>query len=179
MSLELARDMPSHSTPPSDELNNTRRFCCAIICYMEEEEDHISSTVQTMTEEVLPQIMALADQGSDDKEMGMSIDEYNDVLHLCFIPNIVDVVEPYLGLPAPLVPSLLNRIVTILGQIFHLTRSSHRHRTPLRTSPHRRYTQSDHRHPDPRYLSNLLPRFITSSIRRRLVGNLRRNRLLI
>ena len=75
MSLELARDMPSHSAPPSDELNNTRRFCCAIVRYIEEEEDHISDTVQAMTEEVLPQIMALADQGSDDEDMGMSIDE--------------------------------------------------------------------------------------------------------
>ena len=56
--------------------------------------------------------MTLADQDSDDEEMGMTIDEYNDVLHLCFIPNIVDVVEPYLGLPTPLVPSLLDCIAS-------------------------------------------------------------------
>ena len=60
---------------------------------MEEEEDHVSATVQTMTEEVLPQIVVLANQGSDDKELGMTIDEYNDVLHLCFIPNIVDIMD--------------------------------------------------------------------------------------
>ena len=110
MSLELAHDMLLHATPPLDEIRNTQCFCCTIACYMEEKKNHISATVQVMTEEVLPQIMKLVDQDSDDKELGMTVDEYNDVLHLCFIPNTVNIVEPYLGLPAPLVPSLLDRI---------------------------------------------------------------------
>ena len=68
--------------------------------------------------------------------------------------------------------------VTILGlQNFHLPRSSHRHRTPLRISPHHWYLQSDHRHPDLRYLSNLLPSSTISNTRPLHLINLRRNRL--
>ena len=77
-------------------------------------------------------------------------------------------------------------VVTIVGlQNFHLPRSSHHHCTPPHISPYCQHPSSNHRHPDPRYLSNLLPTFITSSTRHRPARttrplhliSLRRNRL--
>ena len=126
---KLARNMLSHTMPPLDELCNTRRFCHAIVHYMEEEE-HISATVQEMTKEVLPQIMRLADQDTDDEELDMGVDEYNDILHLCFIPNIIDIVEPYLGLPTPRVPSLLDHIASSPSHITVTDDSNNENKDP-------------------------------------------------
>ena len=79
-----------------------------------EDANRIAQALEAWTTDLLPTITTLANQDVEDETLEVNIRDYNNVLHLFFVPNIANVIQPYLDepqfSPAPSCVPLLQRI---------------------------------------------------------------------
>ena len=103
----VKRESLSVGVPSVAEIRQVRLNCRALL-RATWDMSRLNKAFEAWTQDLLPSIVSLANQGLDNEPIDLDIKDYNDVLHLFFIPNITDVLEDYMEEPqtSPIPPTV-------------------------------------------------------------------------
>ena len=81
--------------PTEDDVKDVRKKCWALLKAMEAQE-RLGSTLEVWTENLLPAINILGNDGLDDETFSTTFRDFSAVQHLFLVPQILDEIEPFM-----------------------------------------------------------------------------------
>ena len=81
--------------PTEDDVKDVRKKCRALLKAMEAQE-RLGSALEVWTENLLPAINILGNDGLDDKTFSTTFRDFSAVQHLFLVPQILDEIEPFM-----------------------------------------------------------------------------------
>ena len=81
--------------PTEDDVKDVRKKCRALLKAMEAQE-RLGSALEVWTENLLPAINILGNDGLDDETFSTTFRDFSAVQHLFLVPQILDEIEPFI-----------------------------------------------------------------------------------
>ena len=81
--------------PTEDDVKDVRKKCRALLKAMEAQE-RLGNALEVWTENLLPAINILGNDGLDDKTFSTTFRDFSAVQHLFLVPQILDEIEPFM-----------------------------------------------------------------------------------
>ena len=78
-----------------DNIKDVRKKCRALLKAMEAQE-RLGSALEVWTENLLPAINILGNDGLDDETFSTTFHNFSAVQHLFLVPQILDKIEPFM-----------------------------------------------------------------------------------
>ena len=81
--------------PTEDDVKDVRKKCQALLKAMEAQE-RLGSVLEVWTENLIPAINILGNDGLDDEIFSTTLRNFSAVQHLFLVPQILDEIEPFM-----------------------------------------------------------------------------------